>query len=362
MESRYFRLRLCFQQRQLYLTPRASLTDQAIQGMLQDVPQKEYAAYLNPKASQIYLALRAQDQTASIGLYTSKPRGIPWILVGDVLSGGPAARAGVRRGDLLLRINGLPADEETLNTLHGTAGDPIRLTFWRGGCAFEKTLIRTTMNYGSVEFKRLPKHVYIKIRTFDSQQTYALITKALNQVPKDLPIIFDLRDNIGGRLDQVDQILSLFIEKKPLYFMGKNYSPVYPNQSLFKGSRKIIVLTNRATVSAGEIFTSSLEFNANALLMGEKTYGKGYTNAVYPLKNGAQLSFSIDPWFTAAKQQIDGKGLQPNIVFEDRRSPWVTDSQLQMKSCTPPETPLASDDLLQKAQQQPVTLAAAERK
>lgn len=315
--------------------------------MIASSKNKEYTSFLDAEAFGFYTSLRTNDAIGSIGVFTSKPRNSGLVMVGDVLAGGPAARAGIRPGDLILDVDNRQATEEAIASIHGKIGQHVTIRFWRAGCTFTKVLTRERVMYNSISYRKLKYADYIKIRTFDSARTYRDFVLALDQT-RSRKLILDLRDNVGGRLDELDKILSLFIRKGALYSIGDR--KIYPDgNSLPKTAQlNIIILINRNTVSAGEIFASAMANNAGAITIGERTYGKGYVNALYPLPNQSQLSFPNAAWFTSQHFNVDHIGLKPTIPVEDTRFPWTDRRDLTSMQCSV-GTPESTDHILEKA-------------
>ena len=306
--------------------------------MVDAIGSKNYIAYLPKATESSRRQLIENDSIGSIGIFTAGTREEKVVFISDVLPGQPAERAGLQPGDAIISVNGDTDVESSLSKIHGPVGQPVKIGVWRSGCTKSLTIIRKEINFSSVERRRVRDIPYIKIRTFSSKETGRKIRSAIQEYKADKYLILDLRDNQGGFLDQASESLGALLGKSLIYSTiddvngAKNfYSP--DSKVRFRG--KLLVLINKTTVSSGEIVAGALKESGRAQLFGERTYGKGYTNALYPLSNGGLLAFARTKWLTPNGQFIEGQGILPNISISDTRYSRPTENAILHSKCTP---------------------------
>ena len=239
----------------------------------------------------------------------------------------PASNAGLKSGDLIIAVDkvdmtGNPGDV-VLKKVLGTAGTNVVLTIQREGEAqpFDVTITRADIISPQTIGKMLDHNVaYIRLYTF-GDQTEPELRKYLQQLLPQKPagLILDLRYNGGGYLDTAINVVSEFI-KTPNVVMYEQYGDGTRNTYTAKPNGlatdiPLVVLVNEGTASASEITAGTIQDYSRGTLVGVKTYGKGSVQQITQLKDdGGAVRITVARWLTPKERQINGLGLQPDVV------------------------------------------------
>jgi carboxyl-terminal processing protease len=258
-------------------------------------------------------------------------------LVVTVIRDRPAAKAGVLDDDVLLAVDDQPIAaamtvEEVVALVRGEIGTPVKLTLRRQGQAdpLNISVTRERIELPSVEWRVLDEAQqigYARINLFGEQTTGELenAIKELNSAGVK-KLVLDLRGNGGGLLDAAVSVTSLLASDGDVLREVKRggqerFFPIKPTRSAAHGW-EIVVLTDGGTASASEIVAGALRDLGRAVLIGDKTYGKGSVQEVHELSDGSSLHVTVARWLTPKRSQIDGAGLAPDVVIgltaEDR--------------------------------------------
>jgi carboxyl-terminal processing protease len=251
------------------------------------------------------------------------------LIVSSPLKGSPAEAAGVMSGDVILQIDatsttGMSIDEAVAE-IRGPVGTTVKLTIARKGATAPVVISITRQNINIPEindYARADGIYVIQLYTFTANSA-DLFRMALRnfQQSGDTRLIFDLRGNPGGYLDQAVQMASYFLPVGDTVvtedFEGKQDNVV--NRSLgynvFAGKNlKMAILVDQNSASASEIFSGALQQHNVAKLVGTRTFGKGSVQQVMDLGQGAELKVTIARWLTPNGMSITGNGLQPDIA------------------------------------------------
>ncbi|MDP5038857.1 MAG: S41 family peptidase, partial [Candidatus Gracilibacteria bacterium] len=252
------------------------------------------------------------------------------ILVDTLIKGSPALEGGIFKGDIIIEANGKELYELTLseavNYIKGPSGSIVELKIYREGedDFLIKNIKRQKIQIPSVETKIFEENNigYISLNMF-GEKTYSEFLKGLEELEnKNVDgLILDLRDNGGGLLHSAVEILSQFVENGKLLVSTK-----YKNNDLNESfnsrnngkifNKKIVVLINGNSASASEIVAGVLTDYKKAILVGEKTYGKGSVQQPFNLKDGSMLKLTIAKWYTPNDNSIDLNGINPDIEVE----------------------------------------------
>lgn len=293
----------------------------AIRGALQTLGDP-YTSFIEPKIARI-LQEDASGQFEGIGALVRMNRDNKLEIV-RTFEGSPAQRAGLRAGDLVIKVNGQSivgySIYEAIALIRGPAGTSVTLTVERPGERepFEVTVTRARITIPVVEARMLPQGVaYIQLFDFSAQATRQLqeqLKALLAQNPRGL--ILDLRDNPGGFLDQAIQVADLFLDEGVVAYerTRDGEERVFRSKSGDPGEKiPMVVLVNAGSASASEIVAGALQDRGRARLVGERTFGKGSVQLSHTLSDGSELRVTIARWFTPKNQAIHGQGLNPDI-------------------------------------------------
>jgi carboxyl-terminal processing protease len=298
----------------------------ALQGMVKSIGD-DYTEFYSPQEAKIF----NEDISGSfegVGMEITVRRGI--ITVVSPLEDTPAWRAGIKSGDLILKINNEDATnlklEEAVMKIRGPKGTKVILTIMREDFKEPKDIeiVRDVIVVHAVKFKMLENNIgYIKILNFGKNSVPEfynaindLLTKGTNK------LILDLRNNPGGFLESAVIISSWFLPKGDKVviedFGGK--SPQRIHRSLGPGilsNLPLVVLVNRGSASASEILAGALRDNLNVKILGEKTFGKGSVQEVVNLSDGSLVKVTVARWLTPKGKLIEGKGIDPDIEIKN---------------------------------------------
>lgn len=247
------------------------------------------------------------------------------------IDGQPADLAGVRAGDVLIKVDGqsvldLTFDEVIL-LVRGPQGTSVNLTFLRDGEEVEFTIVRVRFEVPIVESEILPAEMtggetigYIHLTEF-SRNAEERLWEALEQVldAGATGLVLDLRDNPGGFLDQSVAVADAFLPEGVVLY-ERNIRGLDDTFRTRDGdaaeSIPLVVLVNAGSASASEIVAGALQDRGRAILVGETTFGKGSVQQIHPLSDGSELRVTIARWYTPNNNTIDGTGITPDFEVE----------------------------------------------
>jgi carboxyl-terminal processing protease len=239
------------------------------------------------------------------------------------IDGQPADLVGLQAGDIIIAVDGESVIgqgiDEVLLKVRGPQGSVVVLTILRDGEEeLEFTVTRTRFEIPIVETQMLTDNIgYIHLTEFNANAAERLL-EAINQLTAEgaQSLVFDLRDNPGGFLDQSITIADLFLEEGVVLF-ERNNNGLSETFSADAGdeaeSIPVVVLINAASASASEIVAGALRDNGRATLIGETTFGKGSVQQLHTLSDGSELRVTIARWYTPANVSISDAGIAPDI-------------------------------------------------
>ncbi|MGB9885796.1 MAG: S41 family peptidase [Moorellales bacterium] len=280
-----------------------------------------YSSYLNPEQYRS-LSQQISGSYGGVGLVIGVDQE-GRIKVITPFKGTPAHRAGIQSGDLIVRIDGRDALnlslEEAARLLQGQPGTPVTLAVQRPGDGLrEFRVVREKIVIPSVEATLLPGHSnfgYVNITTFNSQTPSALAAGLEEiKVERLQGLVLDLRNNPGGELTAALEVAEYFVPAGPVVYTvsRRETTPYYASGR--KLNLPVVVLVNRGTASAAEIVAGAVQDTGSGTLVGERTFGKGRVQKVFPLHGGAALKLTTEKYLTPSRRDIDGKGIEPDVV------------------------------------------------
>ncbi len=302
------------------------LIHNAIDGMLKGI-KDPHSALLKPQ-NFTDLKTETQGQYGGLGIVVGVRD--DKLTVISPMEDTPAERVGLRAEDRIVKINGtnsigLPLDK-AVEKMRGVPKTPITITIERDGekNTFDVTIIREVINVKSVKTGMIATNVaYLRITSF-SQNTAEQLAKELTQMKASnySSMIIDLRNNPGGLLDVAIKLCDMFLDNTVI--VSTRGRIPYNNQvyaatrgTFVDDSIPMIVLVNKGSASASEIFAGAMQDTKRGLLLGTQTFGKGSVQTVLNLDGGYGLRMTIARYYTPAGQMIDKKGLTPDIAVEN---------------------------------------------
>lgn len=247
------------------------------------------------------------------------------IIINQVFSDSPAMRAGLKKGDILIKLDDvLLKDKEFTymsNTIKKGDKDKYTLTYIRDGKEYSTTLTRTSVTIDSVKSKTYDNVGYIQIETF-SATTSELVKKQLNSFDNNVKsLVIDLRNNTGGYLSAAYDTASLFLDKGTVVYQIKDKNSKITKHKtedkVYRKFDKITILVNSSSASASEVLTLALKDNLGAKVVGVKTYGKGTVQETEILSSGAMVKYTSAYWLGPNGESINEKGIEPDIEVTD---------------------------------------------
>ena len=250
------------------------------------------------------------------------------VTVVSPIKGTPGERAGLRRGDKIVAIDGKDTTfmtlDEAVSLMRGPADTEIDLTIQRGEETFEVHIVREMINVVSVPEYRIVDEEYrigyVEMTSF-SERTYEELVQALAELDAQgqRALILDLRHNPGGTLSSALKVVDEFVSGAPLLYLEDKEGNRTPFESTVEGTRQpipMVVLINGGSASASEIVSGALQDNGLATLVGTTTFGKGLVQSLYPLRDGSALTVTEQGYLTSGGKESNGVGIEPDIVGE----------------------------------------------
>ncbi len=255
----------------------------------------------------------------------------------------PAWRAGLKPNDRIVKINAESTKGMTLmeavGKMRGKKGTDVTLSIYRDG--FEKirdvTVTRDVIKIQSVKSEELePEYGYIRLTSFN-ESAATDIKKAIEKLEskkKLKGLVFDLRTNPGGLLDQAVEVSSLFIDEGVIVStIGRNRDQKDVKYARKGNARKdfpVAILVNSNSASAAEIVAGALQDHHRAIIMGQPTFGKGSVQTVIELGPDLGLKLTIARYYTPSGRSIQEKGVHPDIILDDYDPKLLTEAKRKL--------------------------------
>ena len=311
-----------------------TLSQGAIKGMVEAVDDP-YTAYVDAETYQLGVST-LEGKIEGIGAYVGVRD--EQLMIIAPLPDSPAAKAGIKAGDVILEIDGKPTAEmsvaEAVLSIRGPKGTSVKLRILHQGetgpeqlgvkqweVMEEIEIVRAEIELPSVRFEMREDIAYINISYF-SERTNKELSSALEGIAHEAAtgIILDLRSNPGGLLETVVDVASHFLKEGVVVVnvvdsQGKQTAiAVKPNQ--VTTDLPLIVLVDSFTASGSEVLAGALQDYARATIAGTTTYGKGSVNILRQLKDGSGLYITNARWLTPNGRLIENEGLSPDHELE----------------------------------------------
>ncbi len=300
----------------------------AIRGMTMALDP--HSVFMAPEAYK-ELKVDTEGRFGGVGLEVTLRNNL--ITVVTPIEDSPAAKAGIKEGDLILKIEGSPTKElgldESVRLMRGSRGTRVRLIVFREGWKEpqEMTLRRDIIRIKSVRAEMPEDGLgYIRIASFQ-ENTSGELRRAEESLAKKSKgglkgLILDLRNNPGGLLDEAVRVSDMFIDSGLIVTtIGRSEEELDKREATKNGepSYPLIVLINGGSASAAEIVAGALQDHKRAVVLGTTSFGKGTVQSVFDLGDGAALKLTIAKYYTPKGRSIQAEGIKPDIVVEARR-------------------------------------------
>lgn len=301
------------------------LINGAISGML-SVLEDPYTTYLDESVTSDFND-RLTGSYSGIGVEVNMDKDDN-VYVVTVFEDSPAARAGLQVGDIFKKIDNTDVSSyssaQISDMIKNSKNKNMNITVLRGDKTLTLNLKLETIELDSITFKVVEhnskKIGYIDVDLF-ALNTYSQFSDALTDLEKQgiNSLVIDVRNNSGGYLDTVTNIISLFLKEHDVIYQLDEKGDITKVFDETKESRdyKVVVLTNEYSASASEILASSMQESYGAIVVGTNSYGKGTVQQTKDLsETGGMLKYTVQKWLTPKGNWINDKGVTPDIKIE----------------------------------------------
>lgn len=269
------------------------------------------------------------------------------VKITKVFADTPAKKAGIKVGDYITKVNGESVEGKSLSDvvslIKNAKNKEVEITITRDNQEKAMKVTRTTVDMpytSSKVYEENGKKIgYLKIEMFSNNITKQVKKKLESLKKKNIDkLVIDVRDNPGGYLTQVTEIISLFMTKKDVIYQlqtKNNNEKVYGTSSKATYSYPVVVLINENSASASEILASAFKETYNAEIVGVNSYGKGTVQKTGDLNNGDTIKYTVQKWLTPKGNWINEKGVTPTkeVKLELKENETLTeDNDNQLKA------------------------------
>lgn len=305
----------------------SEIMTKAIEGLLSNLDA--HSAYLNEKKFKEFQA-QTEGEFGGLGITVGMRDGVLTVIA--PLEGTPAYKAGVKSGDNILKINNEStlsmSIDDAINLMRGKPKTPIQITIVRKNepKPLVFNIIRDIIKVPSVYVKKIKEtpYLYVRVSGFDKNVTKSVL-EGLKANPKAKGIVLDLRGNPGGLLNQAVGLSNLFIKEGVLVSQkGKNKEENLEYKANGRApytNLPIAVLVNGGSASASEIVAGALQDHKRAVIIGEKTFGKGSVQMLLPVNKDEAIKITTARYYLPSGRTIQAKGITPDIVIYPGKVP-----------------------------------------
>ncbi|WP_187850291.1 S41 family peptidase [Helicobacter pylori] len=305
----------------------SEIMTKAIEGLLSNLDA--HSAYLNEKKFKEFQA-QTEGEFGGLGITVGMRDGVLTVIA--PLEGTPAYKAGVKSGDNILKINNEStlsmSIDDAINLMRGKPKTSIQITVVRKNepKPLVFNIVRDIIKIPSVYVKKIKEtpYLYVRVSGFDKNVTKSVL-EGLKANPKAKGIVLDLRGNPGGLLNQAVGLSNLFIKEGVLVSQkGKNKEEnleYKANDRAPYANLPIAVLVNGGSASASEIVAGALQDHKRAVIIGEKTFGKGSVQMLLPVNKDEAIKITTARYYLPSGRTIQAKGITPDIVIYPGKVP-----------------------------------------
>ncbi len=300
----------------------AELIKAAIDGMLSSLDP--HSSYLDEEDRE-RLDVDTRGEFGGLGIEVTMEGG--YVKVVSPIDDTPAAKAGLKPNDLIIALDGKSvrgmALSDAVKLMRGKVGEKIKLTVRRGEAPpFDVEIIRDVIKVSPVRARAEGKVGYIRVSSF-SRQTESNLVKAVKQLRDEIGtdiegFILDLRNNPGGLLDQAISVSDAFLEKGEIVSTRGREKEKAQRYNAESGDitdgLPLVVLINGGSASASEIVAGALHDHNRAILIGERTFGKGSVQTIQRIPGHGAIRLTIARYYTPSGISIQAKGIEPDII------------------------------------------------
>ncbi|RAZ51987.1 S41 family peptidase [Campylobacter hyointestinalis] len=314
-----------------------AIVDKTIAGLMSNLDA--HSSFLDQKAFKD-MQIQTSGEFGGLGITVGMKDGALTVI--SPIDDTPAYKAGIKAGDVILRIDGNSTIgitiDEAVNKMRGKPKTPITITIVRKGekKPFDINMQRDIITVESVVAKHIKDEdiLYLRVTTFDQHVTDKA-REFIKKYPNVKGIVLDLRNNPGGLLNQAVGLVNLFIDKGTIVTQkgrSKSEDEAYeanPNQMITKAP--LAILVNGGSASASEIVSGALQDLKRAVVVGENTFGKGSVQVVMPIDNEEALRLTVARYYLPSSRTIQAVGVKPDVLVYPGKVPTEDDNGFNIK-------------------------------
>ncbi len=309
------------------------IVTKAIEGLLTNLDA--HSSYLDEKHLKD-LKIQTEGEFGGLGITVGQKDGALTVIA--PMEGTPADKAGVKAGDIILKINKQSTlnmtIDEAVNIMRGKPGTGIELTLVREGETKPLliSIVRDIIKIESVYTKTVENEnmLYVRVVNFD-KNIVGDVQEAINKHKNVKGIILDLRNNPGGLLNQAVGLVNLFVDEGIIVSqkgrVESENAEYKANKADMITKKPLVVLVNGGSASASEIVSGALQDHKRAVIVGEKTFGKGSVQAILPVVDNEAIRLTIARYYLPSGRTIQAEGVVPDIVVYPGDVPNKTNEQ-----------------------------------
>lgn len=260
------------------------------------------------------------------------------IIIVSVVEDTPAFAAGIKPGDIILKVGTKDVSGKTINDvaslIRGEIDTNVNLELLRKKQKLHKTISREEIKIKNIKADVIDKNVgYIQIVSFISSDMTTEFVDALNKTQKCQGLILDLRGNTGGLMPNAVVIADMFLTQGHIVSVvdrEKQKSDIDAQSKPYAINKPVVILIDEGTASASEILSGALKDNQKAILVGKKTFGKGMIQKIYPLPNQTGMNLTIAKYLTPKGYDINKKGISPDYEVNYTENDFIKDKDPQL--------------------------------
>ena len=313
------------------------IIDKAISGLMQNLDA--HSSFLNEKAFKD-MQVQTNGEFGGLGITVGMKDGALTVI--SPIEDTPADKAGIKPGDIILRIDGNATIgttiDEAVNKMRGKPKTPITITILRKGeqKPFDVQIIRDIIKVDSVYDRTIENEniLYIRVTNFD-KNVVSKVKEYIKQYPKANGIILDLRNNPGGLLNQAVDLVDLFVDSGIIVSQKGREASENAEYKASAGATltklPLVVLVNGGSASASEIVSGSLQDHKRAVIVGENTFGKGSVQVILPIDDNEALRLTIARYYLPSGRTIQAVGVTPDVIVHPGKVPQSEDSAFNIK-------------------------------
>ncbi|AGZ81801.2 peptidase S41 [Campylobacter fetus subsp. testudinum] len=313
------------------------IIDKTITGLMSNLDA--HSSFLDEKAFKD-MQIQTSGEFGGLGITVGMKDGALTVIA--PIDDTPAFKAGVKSGDVILRIDGNSTIgitiDEAVSKMRGKPKTPVVITVVRKGekKPFDLTIVRDIIKVESVQAKLIKDDniLYLRVTNFDQHVT-AKAKEFIKENPNVKGIVLDLRNNPGGLLNQAVGLANLFIDKGTIVSQkgrSKDEDENYvADPSLFATKAPLVVLVNGGSASASEIVSGALQDLKRAVVVGENTFGKGSVQIVMPIDKTEALRLTVARYYLPSGRTIQAVGVKPDVIVYPGKAPTEDENGFSLK-------------------------------